>query len=368
MELTYLDNSATTQVEEASANVAVEMMLQDFGNPSSLHYMGSKALDCLSVARHQVAQTLCCATDSVVFCSSGTMANNIAIDGCVKRGRKVVVSGGEHSSVLKPAESLRRKGFEVVVVPLSFGGKPCVEDILEAVDEDTALLSMMTVNNETGAVFPVEEITARVHAKNPSTLIHTDHVQGFGKIRFSVTEAGVDFATISGHKIHAPKGAAAIYIKDMDTMGHLFWGGSQERGMFPGTENVPAFCAFGDASFRRMSNMQEEHAHVSRLREYLLQCLSEIDGIVVNSPEDSIPHIVNISIPGHDSYGIVSSLSADNVFVSAGAACERGAASHVLKAMGLPDDMVGSALRISMSHANTKHDIDRFVGCLTKYI
>ncbi len=372
MDMIYFDNSATTRVDEEAAAIAMEMLRDTFGNPASLHYAGTQAYLRLTAARHQIAQLLGAPTESIVFTSGGTEANNMAVFGAVSsfrdwEGARVVTSAAEHASVLQSTAALGELGCEVVRIPLLQSGNLDLEAVAGAVTENTRLVSVMAANNETGAVFPVAEIAELVHRKNPGTLFHTDLVQGFGKMRFNISDCEADLISVSGHKIHAPKGSGALYVRDKARFRPIWYGGRQESALRPGTESVPAWCGMGAAAGRRMANMRADYESVSGLRALLLESVRGCAHIRVNSPDNALPYVVNLSVLGKKTDEMVSRLSSDNIFVSGGAACESGARSHVLKAMGLTPETVAGALRISFSAYNTPDEVARLADWLKRF-
>lgn len=344
-------------------SVVSELLQEDFANPASLHFAGAEAYRRLGVARHQVAQLFGAATDQVLFAHSGTMANNMAILGAVPpetagQGKcRIVTTAAEHASVLQPIAFLEHLGCEVIRIPLESDGNLNADRVLQAVNEDTRLVSVMSVNNETGAIFPVAEIADAVHQKSPAAIVHTDLVQGFGKMPFSVSACRADLISVSGHKIHGPKGSGALYVRDLQRLQPFLYGGSQEKGILPGTENTPAWCGFGAAAQIALRSLRPNLQKVTALRELLLQQLADCPNIQINSPADALPYVLNCSVLGKETAEMVSRLSAEDIFLSGGAACEKGAPSHVLLAMGASQQAVEGALRISFSAENTEEEV-----------
>ncbi len=366
---TYFDNCATTPVLPEIAQTVEEMMVREFGNPSSLHFLGGAAYQRLSVARSQVAQVLGAPTERIFFTSGGTEANNLALTGLMwKDGsilkKKIVTTAIEHDSVLTCAARLALWGCRLEIVKPGPEGILRAEDIAAAVDADTALVSVMTVNNETGEVVPIQRIVELVKAKNPQTLVHTDFVQGFGKIPLGVWQTGVDLLSLSGHKIHAPKGIGALYLREGVQITPLQLGGHQESGVRPGTENVPLACGLGAAAHRCMVEMGSAQQRVQALNDRLKAGLLEIPDACINSPADHSPYILNVSFLGHQTDELVAALSLRHIYLSGSSACTRGARSHVLQAMGLPEERIASAIRIGLSDCTTEAEIDRLVCAL----
>ena len=369
----YFDNSATTRVDPDVAQAAVEAMTENFGNPSSLHYIGVQAYQALNVARNQIAKMLGARTSCIVFTSGGTESNNLAIQGGaaanLSAGKHIVTTAIEHSSVLGACNALEGQGYRVTYVrPDPASGRIRAEDFINAVDEETALVSCMEVNSETGELLPIKEIIQGVRRKNPNTRIHVDCVQGFGKIPFKVYEYDVDFLSASSHKIHGPKGIGALYIKDGVTVRPFLYGGRQERGIKPGTENVPLACAFGLAADKLLPRIQENFQYVQGLQTYLIRRLREIPQVRLTMTENISPYILNFSIPGIPSHETVSHFSMENIYIAAGSACSKGEPSHVIAAMGLPQEVIDSVLRISFCKYNTQEEIDIFIRKLKEWI
>ncbi len=360
----YFDNSATTRVSPEAARRALELMTEEYGNPSSLHRRGFLAEQALAQARGEIARILGAEPEEVAFTSCGSEGNNLAVIGGAmaarRRGNKVVTTAVEHESVLAPVRHLSENGFEAVYLPPRAGGAVDPEEAAAAVDERTVLLSVMHVNSETGAVNDLRAIARAARRNNPRLLIHADCVQSFGKLPVSPKSWGVDFVTLSGHKIHAPKGIGAIYAAKGSRLLPLCYGSGQERGFHPGTENTPGACAFGLAARQMWEAREENMARFRQLRERLTEKLREMPGVCINSPPDGAPYIVNLSLPGIPSEVMIHYLERREIYVSGGSACAKGARSHVLTAMGLSVDRVDGALRVSFCRENTPEEVDEF--------
>lgn len=369
----YLDNSATTRVDPDIAQTAAEYMVNRFGNPSSLHHHGMDAYQSLMNARYQLARMIGAPTSRVYFTSGGTESNNIAIRGTVLanrlHGNHIVTTSIEHSSVSACCSALEKEGFSVTYVkPDPVTHRMEISRLLDAVREDTVLISVMHVNNETGEILPVREIADRVREKNPNTKIHCDAVQSFGKLPVGLHKLNVDLLSASGHKIHAPKGIGMLYIRENCPVTPLKYGGAQESGINPGTENVPLACAFGAAAEKRLLNLRKNTERTRTLNQYCRKKLSEtFPEIRFNSPEEASPYILNFSLPGRSSGDMVDFLSMHDIYVSAGSACSRGEKSHVLISSGYGDAVVESALRVSFCEENTPDEIDTFVKTLRQF-
>lgn len=356
----YLDNSATTAVSEKAAEKAYRVMVENYGNPSSLHLKGLQAERELEAARKTVARALGAQSEEVFFTSGGTEANNTALFGAAqarkRRGNKIVISAVEHSSVLEAAQKLENDGFEVVRVLPGADGVIRTEDVLSAVDGDTVLASVMRVNNETGAVMPVDEIFSAVKEKNKDIICHTDAVQAFGKIAVNAKKLCADLITVSAHKVHAPKGCGALYIKKGVRIVPRQYGGEQEKKIRPGTEALPLIAAFGTACGE--FSIDKNYGKTAELNAYARQRLLEIGGVSINSPNGALPYVLNISAGNVRSETMLHFLEELGVFVSSGSACAKGKPSHVLSAMGLSKERADSALRISFSKYSCKDDVD----------
>lgn len=356
----YLDNSATTRVLQLAAKKALQIMTECYGNPSSLHTKGMQAEQELINARKIIADSIKAKETEIYFTSGGTEANNTAIFGTAKakarQGKKIVTTAIEHSSVLEACEALQKQGYEVVYLAPNENGIVTEEALENAVDSDTILVSVMAVNNETGAVMPIEHISKIIKNKKSNALFHTDMVQAYGKIHIKASKIGADLISLSAHKVHAPKGVGALYVKSGVRISPLHFGGEQERKLRPGTEALPLIGAFGCAvsEFDIDKNMQ----YVKELNDYAKEKLLSLDGVYLNSPENALPYVLNLSVLGIRSETMLHHLEASDIFVSSGSACAKGKKSHVLKALGLSEKRADSAIRISFSKLNTKEDID----------
>lgn len=369
MNVAYLDNSATTKVCPEAAKKALEMMTECYGNPSSLHSLGTAAERELNSAREKVARLVGGRPDSIVFTSGGTEANNLAVFGgaAAKRraGNHILVSAVEHASVSSVCGELERQGFDVTRLLPGKDGRITPEQVEEACREDTILVSIMMVNNETGVLFPIGEIVRAVRRKAPGAYVHCDAVQAAGRLPINAVRLDVDFLTFSSHKIHGPKGCGALYVKKGSRLLPRAFGGGQERGLRPGTEAMPLIAAFGEAA-AAVPPYEEQDKLYRALHAKLLDGLSKRSDVVVNSPPGAVPYIVNLSVPGIRSETLLHFLAERGVYVSSGSACSRGKKSPVLTALGLPDALVDSALRVSFSHTNTPEDVSRFLAALAE--
>ena len=364
----YLDNSATTKVSENSAQKALFMMTNEYGNPSSLHTKGLKAELELTKAREIVADSLSVEADDIYFTSGSTESNNTVIFGVAnakrRQGNKIVTTAIEHSSVMESCKKLEQDGYEVVYLIPDKDGVVPLSAFEEAVDERTILVAVMAVNNEIGSIQNIERIGKIVKRKNPEAHFHCDAVQAYGKMLLRPKKWNVDTMCVSSHKVHGPKGVGALYIKKGVRVIPLLYGGEQQKKVRPGTECAPLIAAFGTAveEFDIANNKE----YVKSLCDYLKGELSELDGVVINSCENALPYVLNISVIGIKSETMLHHLEQDNVYVSSSSACAKGKKSYVLTALGLKDKLIDSSLRISFSKYNTKEDVDAFLVSLKK--
>ena len=357
----YLDNSATTKPCNGAKKRLNEALDSLWGNPSSLHERGLSAQLLLEEARASVSKVISCEKSELFFTSGGTESNNIAVFGAAhamqRRGKRVVVSSVEHPSVSKAFDELEKEGFEVVRLPVDRFGSVSYDSLLGAIDEKTVLVSMMAVNNELGTIEPIEKLAFAVKMKNSPALIHVDAVQAFGKIPLNVKKLKIDLMSISAHKIHGVKGAGALFVrKGVHLAPHAF-GGGQEKDIRPGTEPLPAIAAFYGA----VEELETEKSlkKLTSLRDDFVSALSALDGVVINSGENALPYIVNISLPRLPSEAVLNFLSSKGIYVSSGSACAKGHQSPVLTAAGLERELVNSSLRISLSRFTTKEELEK---------
>lgn len=360
----YLDNSATTAVTPEVAALAAHIMTEQYGNPSSLHRRGFWAERALTEARGQVAAVLRCRPEEIIFTSGGTESNNLALLGAARaarrRGNRIVTTAVEHHSVLAVCRQLESEGFEVAYVSPDAGGVITPESFAAACDEKTVLASCMMVNSETGALHDIPAIAAACRRKNPGILFHADCVQAFGRLEIAPARWGVQLVSVSGHKIHAPKGVGALYVAKGVRLLPPLYGSGQERGLRPGTENLPGICAMGLAAERMNARRAENAAHFTALRQKLITNLSQSPAVCINSPQAAAPYIINLSVEGIRSEIMIHYLEQFEIYVSSGSACAKGERSHVLTAMGLPEDRIDSALRVSMTDTTAEGEIDEF--------
>ncbi len=356
----YLDNAATTRPAPAVLEAMLPLLRDGFGNASSLHRRGVEASRAIEDARIEVARALGREKGEVVFTSGATEANNLALRGAAlaqkRKGDHIVASAVEHPSVLEPLRALEKEGFRLSLAPVERDGRIDQEKLLALIDEKTILLSVMHVQNETGAIHPVEQLAQRAKAKRPGLVVHSDGVQALGKVE---APSRADLYTVSAHKVHGPQGAGALAIAKGARVLPLVTGGGQESGLRAGTENLAAIAGFGVAARMAREKLTERRTKARALRERLLAALRTL-GAVVHSPEDGAPQIVNASFPGLAAEVLLHALEQKGVIVSSGSTCSTKKSghgrSHVLDAMGLADDLKKSALRFSLSADETSAD------------
>ena len=356
----YLDNSATTKPCKKACEYINKALFEDWGNPSSLHTLGLNAEIAVNNARLMIAKKIAAREDEIIFTSGGTEANNMCILAALSRknrGNRVITSCIEHPSVLETVKRLEMSGFEVVRLGCDGNGVISLDELGAALNEKTVLVSLMLVNNEVGSVQPIGEAARLIKKLSPNALFHCDAVQGFGKMTINVKNLGVDLLSASVHKIHGPKGIGFLYCKKGVTISPFITGGGQERGMRSGTESVPLIAGFGGA-VEELGNVEQSLKTVEELNRYARKVFGEADYIRINSPDNALPYILNISVLGYRSETLLHFLEAKGIFVSSGSACAKGTPSYVLTAMGLDKKRSDSALRLSFSRATTKEEID----------
>lgn len=376
MQEIYLDNSATTKCSERAKDLMLKVLMQDYGNPSSLHQKGIDAERYIKEAREKIAKTLKVDEKEIIFTSGGTESNNMALIGAAlankRAGNHIITTAVEHASVAAVMAYLEELGFRVTYLKTDENGLISLEELKEAVCEDTILVSMMFVNNEIGAAEPIEQAIRTVKEKNPNTLIHTDAIQAYGKYRIFPKKLGIDFLSVSGHKIHAPKGIGFLYIKAKTKVKPLIYGGGQQKGMRSGTENVAGIAALGEAAAESYEHFETKIEHLYELKERFVQGVLKIEGVTLNGKTDrtSAPHIVSVSIDGVRSEVILHALEEKGIYVSAGSACSsnKPAVSQTLMAIGLKKDLLDSTIRFSFCVHTTAEEIDAAVEALSEIV
>ena len=362
----YFDNSATTRCSDAVVALMQQVLLEDYGNPSSLHMKGVVAEKYIKTATEQIARTLKVSEKEIIFTSGGTESNNLALIGVAlanqRAGKHIITTSIEHASVYNPLIFLEEQGFEVTYLPVDETGRISLEALAEAVREDTILVSMMHVNNEIGTIEPVEEAAKLVREKNPGTLIHVDAIQSFGKLRIYPKRMGIDLLSVSGHKIHGPKGVGFLYVKDKTKIRPIIHGGGQQKNMRSGTENVAGIAGLGAAVEKLYQQFDEKMEHLYELREYLVAGMQALEGTTINGAEgrNAAPHIVSVSFAGIRAEVLLHALEERGVYVSTGSACSSNhpAISGTLKAIGVKPELLDATVRFSLSVESTREEAD----------
>ena len=361
----YLDNSATTKPCKEAVEACVSAMETEYGNPSSLHGMGYRAEQTVTRAKEQLAAALSCTAAEILFTSGATESNNLALFGAaeagIRRGRTILTTAVEHPSVLETAAELERRGFTVKRLLPGEDGRYTAEQFADAVDSDTVLVSCMMVNNETGLILPVEEIARAVKRKNAQTLVHVDGVQGFLKIPVKLKTSSIDLRSVSGHKVRAPKGIGALYVKRGVRLIPRMFGGGQQGGLRSGTEPVPVIAAFGAAVEAQKDAVSASRERYAALKGRLLTGCEKISGVSIHSGEECAPHIVSLSVYGIRSEVMLHFLEQYAIYVSSGSACAKGKQSYVLEALGIDRRESDETLRVSFGAETTEAMIDEFL-------
>lgn len=367
----YLDNAATTPVPEEVIAAMADTLRHHSGNPSSQYPYGQDGKAVAENGRAIIARALGCPKERLFFTSCGTESDAWAIRGAVwhgrHKGRHIVTTAVEHSAVLEPCRQLEQEGYAVTYLAPDRQGNITAQQVADALREDTALVSVMLVNNETGCVFPVGEIARLLRARGSRALLHTDAVQAFLKLPFRADTLGADLISVSGHKLNAPKGVGALYIGPRcRAVRPLLAGGGQERGLRSGTEATAQIAGFAKAVELRLEGYEEKLARMAQLKQYALEQLLTIDGVVRIGNGDA-PHILSVSLVGYPSANVVTELGAQGICISAGSACHRGKLSHVYAAMKLDKRTAAGVLRVSFAPETTREEIDALVSALRKH-
>lgn len=362
----YLDNSATTRSFGEVAALMTQIMCEDYGNPSSLHRKGVQAEKYIRYAKDVIARNLKAEEKEIIFTSGGTEADNLAIRGCAqancRSGRHLITTQIEHPAVLQTMKHLEEEGFRVTYLPVDAKGCIRMEDLERAITGETILVSIMHTNNEVGALQPIAEAGALIKAISPGILFHVDAVQGYGKYRICPKKMKIDLLSVSGHKIHGPKGIGFLYVNDKVKIRPILFGGGQQGNLRSGTENVPAVAGLAKAVEMIYENLDEEVSRLYQIKKAFVEGLGKIDGIVFNGHPDETgaPHIVSASIKGVRSEVLLHALEDKGIYVSAGSACaaRKPQPSATLRAMGIPQELLGSAIRFSFSVFTTMEEIN----------
>ena len=368
----YLDNSATTVCEPGVVEKVVQMMSVIYGNPSAMHNKGVEAENYIKEAKEIIAKTMKVQEKELIFTSGGTESNNLAIMGCAaanhRMGKHLITTKIEHPSVGNVMKHMEEEGFEVTYLPVDENGIVKLDKLKEALRPDTMLVSVMHVNNEIGAVQPIEEIGNIVKANNKATLFHVDAIQGYGKYRIYPKKMGIDLLSVSGHKIHGPKGVGFLYCDSKVKIKPIIFGGGQQKDLRSGTENVPGIVGLAEAAKEIYTDFEDKIQHLYEIKEYFVEKVTELEGTKINglTGKESAPHVVSVSFPGIRSEVLLHSLEDKEIYASAGSACSsnKPAVSATLKAINAPKEHLDSTLRFSFSVHTTKEEIDYCIEVL----
>ena len=370
----YFDNSATTKPNPLVLDTFQKVARDFFGNPSSIHHFGLESEKLVRTARVQIASLLGVKEQEIFFTSGGTEGNNLAIKGVAykykSRGKHIITSAIEHPSVFNTCLQLEKEGFAVTFLPVGKDGRVSLEALEGALRDDTILVSIMHVNNEVGSVQPIKEI-GELLKNYPKVLFHVDHVQGVGKVPIQIHEYGIDLLTISAHKFHGLKGTGALYVRDGLKLEPLLAGGGQERGIRSGTENVPGIVAMAKALRLQMDHFKRNLNGLKEINTFIRKELEKVEGLIINTPlENAAPHIINFSVPGFKAEVLVHAISERGVFVSTTSACNsrKNEPSKTLLAMGCPQGVADSPIRISLSYENTMEEAVKGVQAIVDSI
>ena len=368
----YFDNSATTKVLDCVKDAVVDAMCVNYGNAAAKHRTGVEAENLIREAKKAIADTLKVQEKEILFTSGGTESNNTALIGTAlanrRAGKHLITTGVEHPSIYNTMSFLEEMGFEVTYLPVDHLGHISLEDLEKAIREDTILVSVMYVNNEVGAVEPIEAISQCIKKKNPKTLFHVDAIQAYGKYKIRPKKQGIDLLSVSGHKIHAPKGVGFLYIRDGVKIRPILFGGGQQKGMRSGTENVPGCVGLGVAAREAYKDFDARIEKLYTLREHLIAGLKPLGGVTINGSEDrtNAPQIVSASFEGVRSEVLLHALEDKGVYVSSGSACSSNhpGISGTLKGIGVKKELLDSTIRFSLGDLNTEEEVDYAIGVL----
>lgn len=372
----YLDNAATTRVYPEVAETVKRIMCEDYGNPSSMHTKGAEAERIIKKAAEDIAGILKVKPKEIYFTSGGTESNNWALIGCAeankRRGKRIITTKLEHASVASPLAFLSEHGYEIVEIGADKNGIVKLDALADAINDETILVSVMTVNNEIGSVQPLAEISKIIKSKNPDAVFHTDAVQAFGKLKLNPKQIGVDMLSVSGHKIHAPKGTGFLYVSEKTKLSPLIYGGGQQGGMRSGTDNVPGIAGLAQAAGIMYACLDENRQKMFALRDILTGGISKIEDVRINSPEDSLsaPHIVNAAFRGIRSEVLLHALEEKGIYVSAGSACSshKKAVSRTLLEIGCTKAEAESSVRFSICESTTAEEIQAAIAALREIV
>lgn len=372
----YLDNSATTKCSDTVKDLMIQVLTEDFGNSSSMHMKGVEAEQYIKNAIKQIAKTLRCTEKEIIFTSGGTESNNFALIGAAmankRAGMHLITTSVEHPSVKNTMVYLEEEGFRITYLKVDKNGIIDLEQLKEAVDDETILVSIMMVNNEMGALEPIEEAVKIVKEKNPKTLIHVDAIQAYGKFKIVPKRLGIDLMSVSGHKLHGPKGVGFLYIKEKTKIKPISYGGGHQKGMRSGTMNTPGIAGMGLAAEEAYTDFEAKMDHLYDLKSYFVEQVSQIEGAHINGKtgRDSAPQIVSVSFEGVRSEVLLHALEDKHIYVSAGSACSSNhpALSNTLVNIGLPTNLQESTIRFSFCVDTTKEELDYTIEALKELL
>lgn len=372
----YFDNSASTRVLDSVKDIVVKTMTEDYANAAAKHRKGMEAEQYIREARKIIAGTLKAAEKEILFTSGGSESNNMALIGTAlanqRAGRHIISTAVEHPSVYNPLTYLEELGFEITFLPVDHNGHISLQQLEESIRPDTLLVSVMYVNNEVGAVEPIEEISRIIKAKNPSVIFHVDAIQAYGKYVIRPKKQGIDLLSVSGHKIHGPKGVGFLYIRSGVKIKPLIYGGGQQNNLRSGTENVPGAAGLGVAAKEMYTNHEEKIRRLTELKDYMTDRLGEIEGTSINSKKgaESAPQIVSVSFEGVRSEVLLHALEDKGIYVSSGSACSshHPGISGTLKGIGVAQKYLDATIRISFGIFNTKEEIDYCIDTLKELL
>lgn len=372
----YFDNSATTKCSAKAVELMTKVLLEDYGNPSSLHLKGVEAEDYIKEARSRICKTMKINENELIFTSGGTESNNLAIIGAAmankRSGKHLITTKIEHAAVGSPMKFLEEQGFTVTYLDVDKDGIISLEELEQAITPETILVSIMYVNNEIGAVEPIEEAAKIIKEKNPNTLFHVDAIQAYGKYQIYPKRMGIDMMSVSGHKIHGPKGIGFLYVKEKTKLKPIIYGGGQQKGMRSGTENVPGAAGIGQAAMEAYENFAEKQNYLYELKQAFVEGIEEFEWAHVNGKtgRDSAPHIVSVSFDNVRSEVLLHTLEDRNIFVSAGSACSsnKPAVSATLQAIKVKKEYLDSTVRFSFSTENTMEEVDYCLEALGEIV
>ena len=372
----YFDNSATSRCYDSVKDIVIRTMTEDFGNPSAMHLKGVEAEKYVKDSAARLARILKVQEKEILFTSGGTESDNLALIGAAmankRSGNHIITTAVEHPAVSQPALFLQEQGFEVTYLPVDSRGVVKLDALEAVLRPDTILVSVMYVNNEVGAVMPVEEIGRRIREKSPKALFHVDAIQAFGKYRIYPKKMGIDLLSVSSHKIHGPKGVGFLYINEKAKIQPQIFGGGQQSGMRSGTDNVPGIAGLGVAAEEIYRNLDANVEKMYCLKEHIAKGLTKIPDIRINGMElrEGAPQILSISVMGVRSEVLLHSLEERGIFISAGSACSshKRKPSSTLAAMGMPKDQIESTVRLSFSEENTVEEADYFLQVMEEMV